>query len=353
MSDTALSQLLDYASSAAEPVLLVLDENDSPLPAPRHPESRALSNRYDVCHNARRQQWLCSFSDFWFSAELMQECRKALYRVSKEKRVVEHVLQSLWQLLPVNGELYVAGYKDEGIKTFAKRMASAWDCNVSLERGDGNLHLFCFSKRSSQIELLQESDYHALQPIGDYQGTPIHSKPGVFAWNRIDAGSAFLLEYFPTLLEHTKLRQRALDLGCGNGVLAVALAKAGFAEVVATDNNAAAIRACEFNMQQVVAARGNDLQAHAVPDDCGASLRGAFDVVLCNPPFHQGFDVEQDLTDRFLEATCRLLKNGGKALFVVNSFIPLERKAAAWFASVEKVADNKQYKLVVLSHGER
>ena len=350
MSDTALLQLLQHASNAEEPVLLVLDENDSPLPGPLHAESRALSNRYDVCHNARRQQWLCSFSDFWFSPELMQDCRKALYRVSKEKRVVEHVLQSLWQLLPVNGELHVAGYKDEGMKTFAKRMATAWDCSVTLERGDGNLHLFCFSKLSDRAEPLQANDYHALQPIGDWQGSVIHSKPGIFAWNRIDAGSAFLLGYLPALMQQFSARQRALDLGCGNGLLAVALVKAGFSEVVATDNNAAAIRACEYNLQQALTELAAATQAYAVPDDCAGSLRGSFDLILCNPPFHQGFDVEQDLTDRFLEATCRLLKNSGKALFVVNSFIPLERKAAAWFATAEKVADNKQYKLVVLSH---
>ncbi|MES2603495.1 MAG: methyltransferase [Pseudomonadota bacterium] len=346
MSDDTLSHLLNHASNDEEPVLLVIDENDSALPAPRHAESRAISNRYDVCHSARRQQWLCSFSDFWFSAELMQDCRKALYRVSKEKRVVEHVLQSLWQLLPVNGELHVAGYKNEGIKTFAKRMATAWDCSIALERGEGNLHLFCFTKRSEQAEPLQAADYHALQPIGEWQGRTLHSKPGVFAWDRFDAGSVFLLDYLPKLLSADHSKQRALDLGCGSGLLAVALAQAGYGEIVATDNNAAAIRACEFNLQQLA----DGQQAYVIPDDIGTSIRGTFDLILCNPPFHQGFAVEQDLTDRFLEATCRLLKNSGKALFVVNSFIPLERKAKDWFGNVEKVADDRQYKLVILSH---
>ncbi len=347
MSDVALIQLLQHVANDKEPVLLVLDENENKLPEPKHPDSRAISNRYDVCTSARRQQWPCSFSDFWFSAELLLDCRRVLYRVSKEKRVVEHVLQSLWQLLPVNGELHCAGYKNEGIKTFAKRAAAAWDCEVALERGEGNLHLYCFSKRSERAEPLQAEDYHALQPIGQWNGATVHSKPGVFAWNRFDDGSLFLLDYLPRLLQRKDCTTlRALDLGCGHGLLALALVQARCREVIATDNNAAAIRACEFNLQQVAA----DQQAQVIADDCGSSLRGAFDLILCNPPFHQGFEVEQTLTDRFLEAAFRVLKADGKALFVVNSFIPLERKAAVWFGKVEKVADNKLYKLVLLSH---
>jgi 16S rRNA (guanine1207-N2)-methyltransferase len=347
MSDDALLHLLQHASDDKQPVVLILDEHDAVLPPPLHPESRALSNRYDICTSARRQGWPCSFSDFWLNAELMQGCRRALYRVSKEKRVVEHVLQGLWLLLPVEGELHCAGYKGEGIKTFARRAAAAWDCEVTLERGEGNLHLYCFSKRSLRAEALQTQDYHALQPIGAWQGCTVHSKPGVFAWNRFDEGSLFLLSYLPQLLQqHDRRQQRALDLGCGHGLLAVALVQAGFREVFATDNNAAAIRACEFNLQQVA----TDQQVQVVADDCGSSLRGHFDLILCNPPFHQGFEVEQTMTDRFLEAAMRVLKAGGSALFVVNSFIPIERKASVWFGKVEKVADNKLYKLVLLSH---
>ncbi len=347
MSDQALLQLLQHAGDDKQPVLLILDEHDSVLPPPQHPQSRALSNRFDICTSARRQGWLCSFSDFLLTAELMQGCRRALYRVSKEKRVVEHVMQSLWQLLPVTGELHCAGYKGEGIKTFAKRAAAAWDCELSLERGDGNLHLYTFTKNSERAEPLQVGDYHALQAIAAWQGCQVYSKPGVFAWDRFDAGSVCLLDYLPKLLAQAdRQQQRALDLGCGSGLLALALVQAGFREVVATDNNAAAIRACEFNLQQLATTQ----QVQVIADDCGMSLRGNFDVVLCNPPFHQGFEVEQTLSDRFLEAASRVLKADGKALFVVNSFIPLERKAAAWFGKVEKVADNKLYKLVLLGH---
>jgi 16S rRNA (guanine1207-N2)-methyltransferase len=349
VSDDAIAQLLQHASNDIDPVLLVLDEHQSPLQAlqaPLHAESRALTNRYDVCTSARRQGWPCSFSDFLISRELLLDCKRALYRVSKEKRVVEHVLQSLWLQLPVGGELHIAGYKNEGIKTFAKRAKAAWDCSEELVRADGQLHLYAFIKQADRAELLQTDDYHALQTIGEWKGTPLLSKPGIFAWDRVDDGTGFLLEYLPQLLAGKSVESlRTLDLGCGYGLLALALVQAGCGEVVATDNNAAALRACEGNMQQALPSQNISV----VADDCGGNLRGSFDLILCNPPFHQGFDVEQDLTDRFLEAAFLLLKPGGQALFVVNAFIPLERKATVWFSQVEKVADNGRYKLVVIT----
>ncbi|HTR00211.1 MAG TPA: methyltransferase [Candidatus Acidoferrum sp.] len=347
MSDDALLQLLQRADDGKWPLLLVLDENEQPLPPPRHEESRALSNRYDVSQRARKQGWPCGFSDFVISAELMLDCKRAVYRVSKEKRVVEHVLQSLWQHLPLDGQLHVAGYKQEGIKTLAKRMEQAWDCSVEFERGDGQLHCYVFTKQSERSEPLQAEDYHALREIGDWQGNKLWSKPGIFAWDRIDDGSRFLLGYLPTLLQGKDCAAlNALDLGCGYGLLALALAQAGCRSVTATDNNAAAIRAAEATVQAI----NESQQVLIVADDCGESLRSPFDLIVCNPPFHQGFAVEQELTDRFLQATCRLLKADGHALLVVNAFIPLERKATEWFANVQTVADDGRYKLVLLGY---
>jgi 16S rRNA (guanine1207-N2)-methyltransferase len=123
------------------------------------------------------------------------------------------------------------------------------------------------------------------------------------------------------------------------------LLQAGFGRVVATDNNAAAIEACSANLS---ALRGSS-QTQVLASDCGADLEERFDLILCNPPFHQGFEVEQDLTDRFLAAARRLLKPRGRALFVVNSFIPLERKADGLFAGIQLLSDNHRFRVVALS----
>lgn len=344
MSDTALMQLLAHGNDAA-PTLLVLDENATVLPHTQLRNAEILTNRYDIHESALGHQLRSRFNDFAFDTETYRDIRRVCYRISKEKRVVEHVLQSAWKLLPVGGELVIAGYKNEGIKTFAKRISDAFGCAGELRRGESQLHLYRFAKTTEIFTPLCGDDYHALHEIGTWNGCRIHSKPGVFAWDRFDAGSQMLLTYLPEFLAPVDIgKQSALDLGCGNGLLAIALLQAGCGDVTATDNNAAAIRACEFNLQQ----NGFEDRARAIAGNCGNTLQQAFDLVVCNPPFHQGFDVEQDLTTRFLQTTRRLLKPEGRALFVVNAFIPLERKAHPLFSDIDTVADNRQFKLVAL-----
>ena len=345
MSDNSLQQLLQFCARFDTPALVVLDENAGTLPVNPFTDVQVISNRFDVCAEAQRQHWPCTFSDFEFNAHERGNRRVALYRISKEKRVVEHVLQSLWHLLPVGGELYCAGYKNEGIKTFAKRAQEAWSCESILERGERQLHQYRFRKTGSDATALNTSDYHALQAIGTWHGLEVSSKPGIFAWDRFDDGSSFLLQHLPEFLQQTDhTRQCAIDLGCGYGLLALALVQAGCKRVVATDNNAAAVRACDYNLQRHAGA----CEVSVVTADCADSIKERFDLLLCNPPFHQGFDVEQDLTDRFLQATRRLLSPRGRALFVVNTFIPIERKAALLFTKVQTVANNGRFKLLQL-----
>jgi len=345
MTDTSLQQLLRKA--ARDPsTLLVLDENSSQLPPNPFAQVQVVCNRHDTHAKALAQGWPCQFSDFILDPAALPPANQALYRISKEKRVVEHVLQSLWALLPVGGVLLCAGYKNEGIKTFAKRAQAAWQCELSLTRGEQHLHFYHFVKTGTAATVLNTDDYHALRPICSLNGQPVLSKPGIFAWDRIDAGSNCLLEQLRDFLQGSDTTQQsALDLGCGYGLLAVVLLQAGFGRVVATDNNAAAIKACSANLS---ALRGSS-QTEVLASDCGADLEERFDLILCNPPFHQGFVVEQDLTDRFLAAARRLLKPRGRALFVVNSFIPLERKAEGLFASIQLLSDNHRFRVVALS----
>jgi 16S rRNA (guanine1207-N2)-methyltransferase len=357
-----LQQLLRFAGNIDASCLVALDENSSTLPQAPGPNAMALSNRLDVCLQARSKGWLCDFSDFDFSLPEFRNIRHAFYRISKEKRVVEHVLDSLWLLLPQGGTLYCAGYKNEGIKTFAKRAQAAWACDMTLERGDQNLHLYRFTKTNMPAAPLNPDDYHALHLIGEWQGMPLWSKPGVFAWDRLDEGSLYLLEQLPSCLETLGLAVRAqapplhrnqvagkrgLDLGCGHGLLALALLQAGCQSVVATDNNAAALKACAHNLSL----HAGSAETSVIAADCASGIEERFDLILCNPPFHQGFSVEQDLTDRFLQAARRLMARRGTALFVVNSFIPLERKAEGLFGTVQLLADNRRFKVVRLGIG--
>ena len=111
-----------------------------------------------------------------------------------------------------------------------------------------------------------------------------------------------------------------------------------------TDNNAAALHVARHNCEL------NNINADVIAADAGDQIQQTFDLILCNPPFHQGFSVDGDLTDKFILSTKRLLARHGTALFVVNQFIPLERKARQHFRQVNILANNGSFKLVTLGH---
>ena len=118
-----LNTLLEFARAGQQPagkLLLVLDENAAHLPPPPQADALALCNRIDIHDIASQATWQSLYSDFDFSAPELAGTRLACYRISKEKRVVEHVLQALWSLLPVGGEL---DWLDDGtiIQSFRAR----------------------------------------------------------------------------------------------------------------------------------------------------------------------------------------------------------------------------------------
>jgi ribosomal protein L3 glutamine methyltransferase len=81
------------------------------------------------------------------------------------------------------------------------------------------------------------------------------------------------------LSERTK---RVLDLCTGNGSLAVIAAMAyPEIEVVASDISPAALEIARLN----VARHGLGARIEVVESDLFASLRGAYDLILCNPPY--------------------------------------------------------------------
>jgi 16S rRNA (guanine1207-N2)-methyltransferase len=135
-----------------------------------------------------------------------------------------------------------------------------------------------------------------------------------FAGTKIDIGTRALLRCLDRM---APTATSALDLGCGTGVLAAALAAArpGL-EVVAVDQSSAAVASAAATAR----ANGLDGRIRVVRDDAGSSLPEAtLDLVVCNPPFHVGAAVVTTAADQLFEAAARVLRPGGELWTVYNS----------------------------------
>jgi len=343
MADHALNLLVQELCRPGARGLWLVDENIPADPCPPQAGLAVVGNRFDLIQALQQRGWTAEFSDFELEPRPDASLQRIVYRVSKEKPVVHHLINQAARLLEPDGELILIGDKSEGIKTYSRKAQQRLGGDRQ-ERKEGSIWRALLTRGRAVGEPLDDQEYRRLRPLTLDQGEPYLTKPGLYGWNKIDRGSAFLLEQLPAMLgTELPLRGRVLDLGCGFGYLALNACDADTL-LTCTDNNAAALLACRENLAQ----RG--LHGKVVAGDAGLGLSPGFDTILCNPPFHAGFGIEGDLTDRFLEQTRRLLAPGGNACFVVNLHIPLERKAAGRFARIRCHADNGHFKLIHLSH---
>jgi 16S rRNA (guanine1207-N2)-methyltransferase len=165
------------------------------------------------------------------------------------------------------------------------------------------------------------------------------SRPGVFAWDRIDPASALLAAHLPN-----DLRGAAADLGAGYGYLS--------AELLARSPGIASLDLYEAERRALDLARANlapnsermalDFHWH----DVTTGLGKRFDVIVSNPPFHaQGRADRPDIGRRFIAVAAAALKPGGRLWMVANRHLPYETELAQQFASVRTVAQDKGFKV--------
>ncbi|WP_052111766.1 class I SAM-dependent methyltransferase [Knoellia subterranea] len=168
---------------------------------------------------------------------------------------------------------------------------------------------------------------HATQPLPsqatpwprtqrhDDAGLTLVAHGGVFAGTSIDIGTRLLLDAIPSM----RSAERAIDLACGNGIVASALALARpDLRVLATDQSAAAVASARATAEangvadRVEVVRADGLET--VPDDSA-------ELVLLNPPFHVGASVHTGLADRLFADAGRALAPGGQLWTVWNSHL--------------------------------
>ncbi|MFE1603261.1 class I SAM-dependent methyltransferase [Methylobacterium sp. ID0610] len=160
------------------------------------------------------------------------------------------------------------------------------------------------------------------------------SQPGIFSWNRIDPGTALLLDHLPPLAG------RGADLGCGLGIIARAvLASAQVTALALIDIDRRAIAAARRNVEDPRAsfAWEDARRPEAVP--------GRLDFVVTNPPFHQDGGEDQGLGQAFIRRAAEVLRPGGTFWITANAHLPYEAVLAEAFRQVTPRAAANGYKL--------
>lgn len=243
-----------------------------------------------------------------------------------------YVLALALKALKVGGRLDVMALKDKGGSRLGKELKAFG--LVVAETAKAH-HRRCIVIRPEAAEVLDAAIEAAIQAGGPQfvPGLEAWSQPGVFAWDRVDAGSALLASHMPAL------KGEGVDLGCGYGALStVVLRSPAVTKLKMVDLDRRAIRAARENIQDE---RAKVWWSDARTLEAG----GDKDFVVSNPPFHDGGAEDRRLGQAFIRKAAELLKKGGVAWIVANRHLPYEAELNAAFKRVRLVADSGGYKL--------
>jgi 16S rRNA (guanine1207-N2)-methyltransferase len=211
-------------------------------------------------------------------------------------------------------------------------------CRVSWTRPDAAFD-------SATLAQWAKADAPRVQRSAEVPGGQFRTRPGVFAWDRVDAASAMLAAALPN-----DLHGRVADFGAGWGYLAM--------QVLARCPQVASLDLYEADARALALADENladtHLPVHCHWHDVTQGVAERFDAIVCNPPFHAlGRGDRPDIGRAFIAAAANALKPGGRLWLVANRHLPYEHALGEGFAQVQTLAQNGGFKIVEATKATR
>jgi 16S rRNA (guanine1207-N2)-methyltransferase len=168
----------------------------------------------------------------------------------------------------------------------------------------------------------------------------IEDHANVFSVGALDLGTRFFLPWIPAHDEPLRIA----DLGCGNGILGLCAAQRcpgatvdffdeSFMALASAEGNFS--RACPGREARFIAADG----LAGVPDQ-------SYDLILCNPPFHQQHVVGDFIARQLFMDAHRALKSGGELRVVGNRHLGYAQMLRRLFGSADVLAVNPKFVVI-------
>lgn len=295
--------------------------------------------------NAARLELSSAFASHQLGAELLRNARMVLVQLPRGLDALDEIAWSIARYASPDVRVYAGGRVKHMTKAMNEVLGKYFDeVSAGLGWRKSRVLKACAPRGTGPSPVPRWGNDPALSfQLAAYGAT--------FGGPTLDHGSRLLLADLETA---APAATRIVDLGCGNGVLAVAtaLARPG-ARVIATDQSAAAVAAARATVE---AARVTALSTMPKPAtgaanaetgwsepgdsacDHDATVRapgvcvhradaleavpdGWAELILLNPPFHTGATVHAGVAHRLIRASARALAPGGELRVVFNSHL--------------------------------
>ncbi|EKY3120450.1 16S rRNA (guanine(1207)-N(2))-methyltransferase RsmC [Cronobacter turicensis] len=261
-------------------------------------------------------------------ADIVADSDTLIYYWPKNKPEAQFQLMNLLSLLPVGTDIFVVGENRSGVRS-AEAMLEAY---CPLTKIDSARRCGLYHGR-----LEKQPEFNADGWWGEYQVDELTIKtlPGVFSRDGLDVGSDLLLS---TLSPHTK--GKVLDVGCGTGVLAA---------VLASHSPKVRLTLCDVSAPAVEASRAtlaaNGFEGEVIASNVFSEIKGRFDMIISNPPFHDGMETSFEAAQMLIRSAVRHLNIGGELRIVANAFLPYPNVLDETFGNHEVLAQTGRFKV--------
>lgn len=172
----------------------------------------------------------------------------------------------------------------------------------------------------------------------------------VYSGESLDIGARFMLAHIPCDPNLSQI----IDLGCGNGVLSIKAAQLNpQASITCVDESFMAVESAKQNLSSNLADQISTTSESEQPpkyqfiaNNClDGFVKQTADLILCNPPFHQGNTITDHIAWQMFCDSKDVLKHEGKLLVVGNRHLRYDIKLKRLFGEnkVRLVAENNKF----------
>ena len=185
-------------------------------------------------------------------------------------------------------------------------------------------------------ELLQEwSDAGRIQK----NSAGFYAQPGLFSWEKSDAASKLLIEAIPL-----SLKGNVADFGCGYGFISASVVQKHdkIKSIHGYDADARALDCFQRNLKE---AAFEDVETFWCDLGQPYKTKQLYDVILMNPPFHEGRKDKPDLGIAFIKNASKSLRKKGVLWMVANKHLPYEQTLNSEFFKIEKIVEKDGFKI--------
>jgi len=252
----------------------------------------------------------------------------------KAKARLTYLVDYASACLTDNGQIWFVGENKGGIKSLAKTLKNQFE---QIDKMTSGKHSAIVSAtKAINPKAFDVNNYYTSQE--NDLGLTLQALPGVFSQEKLDKGTAVLLNNLPR-----KIKGRILDFGCGAGTIATYISQhREYEELELLDDDILAIHSAQKNIEE-----NKTPLAEAYLSNGFEKIEDRYNWIVSNPPFHQGIRTDYNVTEAFLKEAKEHLKLSGKLLLVANEFLNYEVILREHFKTVSEVKKENGFKVIL------